>query len=47
MLTGHASIRSGERGMTLGAFDYIMKPVSIDELIDKIRQAWIKTRKGR
>ncbi|GAU09235.1 response regulator [Desulfoplanes formicivorans] len=44
MLTGHASVRSGERGMALGAFDYMMKPVSIDELLEKIRQAWIKTR---
>jgi DNA-binding NtrC family response regulator len=47
MLTGHASVRSGERGMALGAFDYMMKPVSIDELLEKIRQAWIKTRSRR
>ena len=46
MLTGHASVHSGERGMALGAFDYMMKPVSIDELLEKIRQAWIRTRKG-
>ena len=42
MLTGHASIRSGKQGMSLGAFDYMMKPVGIDELLEKIRQAWIK-----
>ncbi|WP_462324099.1 response regulator [Desulfoplanes sp.] len=45
MLTGHASVRAGERGMGLGAFDYMMKPVSIDELLEKIRQAWIKARR--
>ena len=42
MITGHASIRSGKQGMSLGAFDYMMKPVGIDELLEKIRQAWIK-----
>jgi len=39
MLTGHASVESGIEGMKLGAFDYIMKPADIDELMDKIRQA--------
>jgi len=39
MLTGHASVESGIEGMKLGAFDYIMKPADINELIDKIRQA--------
>lgn len=42
MLTGHASLESGLEGMKLGAFDYIMKPISIDELIEKIRQAYDK-----
>lgn len=39
MLTGHASVESGMQGMRLGAFDYVMKPASIDELLEKIRQA--------
>jgi DNA-binding response OmpR family regulator len=26
--------------MKLGAFDYLMKPVNIDELLAKIRQAY-------
>jgi DNA-binding NtrC family response regulator len=40
LLTGHASMESGIEGMKLGAFDYIMKPVNIDELLEKILQAY-------
>ncbi len=40
LLTGHASMESGIEGMKLGAFDYVMKPVNIDELLEKIRQAY-------
>jgi two-component system OmpR family response regulator len=40
MLTGHASVESGIQGMQLGAFDYVMKPVALDELIEKMRQAY-------
>ncbi len=42
MLTGHASVESGIEGMKLGAFDYIMKPADIDDLIDKMRKAFGK-----
>ena len=34
MLTGHASVESGIQGMQLGAFDYVMKPVALDELLE-------------
>ena len=40
LLTGHGSMESGIEGMKLGAFDYVMKPVNIDELLDKMRQAY-------
>lgn len=40
MLTGHASVESGIQGMELGAFDYVMKPVALDELLEKVRQAY-------
>jgi two-component system, OmpR family, response regulator len=40
MLTGHASVESGLQGMQLGAFDYVMKPVALDELLEKVRQAY-------
>ena len=39
LFTGHGSVRDAERGMEEGAFDYLMKPIDIDELIDKIRNA--------
>ncbi len=39
LLTGHASIELGVQGMELGAFDYLMKPVDLDELLDTIRRA--------
>jgi len=42
MLTGHASVESGIQGMQLGAFDYLMKPVALEELLDKVRQAYAR-----
>ncbi len=40
MLTGHASVESGVEGIRLGAFDYVVKPCNIDDLIGKIRDAY-------
>jgi len=42
ILTGHGSIESGIEGMQLGAFDFVMKPVSIDDLNEKVCQAYQK-----
>ena len=42
MLTGHASMEVAVKGMELGAFDYLMKPVDIDELIYKLQDAYQK-----
>jgi two-component system, OmpR family, response regulator len=39
ILTGHGSVESGIRGMNLGAFDYAMKPIQINELQEKIDEA--------
>lgn len=39
LLTGHGSTMSGIEGMRRGLFDYLMKPVDIGELIEKIEQA--------
>ena len=33
MLTGHANVEVAIEGMKLGAFDYLMKPVKIDDLV--------------
>ena len=40
MLTGHASVESGIEGMKLGAFDYLMKPCDINDLLLKIEDAF-------
>ena len=39
MLTGHANIEVAVQGMELGAFDYLMKPMDIDELLYKVEDA--------
>jgi len=36
LLTGHASVDSGIEGMKLGAFDYLMKPCDIEQLMAKV-----------
>ncbi len=43
LLTGHASVELGVQGMELGAFEYLMKPVEFDELVDTIRRASLAT----
>jgi DNA-binding NtrC family response regulator len=42
MLTGHASLEVAIEGMELGAFDYMMKPIEIDELLYKLQDAYKK-----
>jgi two-component system OmpR family response regulator len=39
LLTGHGSPTSVEEGMAAGAFDFLMKPVKIDELARILRSA--------
>lgn len=39
MLTGHANVEVAIEGMELGAFDYLMKPMAIDDLLYKIEDA--------
>lgn len=39
LLTGHESVRSGLDGMRLGAFDYLAKPIAIEELSEKLSAA--------
>ena len=39
MLTGHANVEVAVKGMELGAFDYLMKPLDFDELLYKIEDA--------
>ncbi|MBA3007223.1 MAG: response regulator [Proteobacteria bacterium] len=44
MLTGHASVESGIDGMKLGAFDYLMKPMEFESLLEKLSEAYERKR---
>jgi len=44
MLTAHATVESAIEGMRFGAFDYLMKPCAMEELMGKVHEA---TRKKR
>jgi DNA-binding NtrC family response regulator len=39
MLSGHADVASAIDGMKQGAFDYLMKPVDMDQIITKVTEA--------
>lgn len=39
LLTGHGTTKNGIEGMKLGAFDYMIKPLDIDVLIEKMNDA--------
>ena len=39
MLTGHGSEKAAREGMAFGAFDYLLKPCDLEELLEKIIQA--------
>jgi ActR/RegA family two-component response regulator/CBS domain-containing protein len=40
MLTGHATLESGVQAMRKGAYDYLMKPCDVEDLVEKIREAY-------
>ena len=42
MLTGHASIDAAMEGMGCGAFDYLMKPADLEDLLYKLEDAYRK-----
>ena len=39
LLTGHASVETSIEGMKSGAFDYLLKPITLEELLPKLAQA--------
>lgn len=39
LLTGHGATKEGIEGMRLGAFDYLIKPVDIEEMLEKMKEA--------
>ena len=45
MLTAHASMQAGLQGIEQGASDYCLKPIELDELVEKIRVA-VKEARG-
>jgi DNA-binding NtrC family response regulator len=44
MLSGHADVESAIDGMKQGAFDYLMKPSDIDQIVTKVTEACAKKR---
>ncbi|MFH1137591.1 MAG: ATP-binding protein [Pseudomonadota bacterium] len=47
LLTGQATAQDGVEGMKAGAFDYLGKPIEIDHLSGKIKQAFEKIERVR
>ena len=43
ILTGHGSETAAREGMEFGAFDYLVKPCDLSELVDRIREACAKS----
>ena len=39
MLTGHASVKVGIDGMRMGAYNYLLKPFDLNELVEEINLA--------
>jgi len=44
MLTGHGTVSSAIEGMKKGAFDYLLKPCEMSDLVEKVNQAASKKR---
>ncbi len=42
MLTGHATLDTAVDGMKMDAFDYLEKPIAIENLMDKLKNAFNK-----
>ncbi|PKN61299.1 MAG: response regulator [Deltaproteobacteria bacterium HGW-Deltaproteobacteria-15] len=39
LLTGHASVETSIEGLKLGAFDYVLKPVKLEDLLARVSAA--------
>jgi len=42
LLTGHATLDTAVEGMKFDAFDYLVKPIEIDQLVQKLKDAFYK-----
>lgn len=47
LITGNVSTQEGVAGIKAGAFDYLTKPIEIEHLVGKIRQAFDKLLRGQ
>jgi DNA-binding NtrC family response regulator len=45
MLSGHSTVESAIEGMKQGAFDYLIKPCDMDQIIAKVSEAAAKKRR--
>jgi DNA-binding response OmpR family regulator len=46
MLTGHGSEQAAREGIEFGAFDYLMKPCELEDLVERIKAAAEKAKTG-
>lgn len=46
LLTGYGAIKNGIHGVVQGAFDFLMKPVTMTTLLEKIHLAWQKVQEN-
>jgi two-component system, OmpR family, response regulator len=47
MLTGHGSAEAAQKGIELGAYDYLTKPCELEELLKKVIEAYQQSPKNR
>jgi len=47
LLTGRGSTKEGIDGMDLGAYDFLMKPIKIEALVEKMKEALGQSTSGR
>lgn len=46
MLTGHGSAKAAHEGFKEGAYDYLTKPYELEDLVEKIRDAYRQREKS-
>lgn len=45
MLTGHGSEEAAKEGVKSGVYDYLTKPCELEDMLEKIHEAYQKTKK--
>jgi len=44
LLTGHGTVETAVEGLKMGAFEYLLKPCSIETLLQKVEEALVRKR---